>query len=54
MVKNREYFHNVYEWFTCYLFCESIQEFRERFGPNLFNGGIDCKEVLENYFNIKL
>ena len=54
MVKNRQYFHNIYEWFVCYLFCESIQEFRERFGPNLFNGGIDCKEFLENFFNIKL
>ena len=52
--KLHHYFGNVYEWFTCYLFCESIQEFRERFGPNLFNGGIDCKEFLENYFNIKL
>lgn len=54
MEKNRKHFHNIYEWFVCYLFCESIAEFKERFGPNLFNGGIDCKEFLENYFNIKL
>lgn len=52
--KNKEYFHNVYEWFVCYLFCDSIYEFQERFGRNLFNGGVDCKEFLENYFNIDL
>lgn len=54
LVKNKRYFHNVYEWFVCYLFCDSIREFRERFGPNLFNGGVDCKEFLENYFKIEL
>ena len=52
--KNRQYFHNIYEWFVFSLFCESINEFRIRFGPNLFNGGVDCKEFLENYFHIKL
>ena len=54
MWKNKRYFKNVYEWFVCYLFCDTFEEFRERFGANLFNGGIDCKEFLENYFNIKL
>ena len=54
MQKNRQYFHNIYEWFVFSLFCESINEFRIRFGPNLFNGGVDCKEFLENYFHIKL
>lgn len=52
--KNKKYFHNVYEWFVCYLFCDTFEEFRERFGPNLFNGGVDCKEFLETYFNIEL
>lgn len=52
--KNKKYFHNVFEWFVCYLFCDSFSEFQERFGPNLFDGGIDCKEFLENYFNIDL
>lgn len=52
--KIHTFFHNVYEWFTFQLFCETMQEFRERFGPNLFDEGIDCKEFLGNYFNIKL
>lgn len=52
--KCRSYFHNVYEWLTFYLFCDSLVEFRERFGANLFNGGVDCKEFLENYFKIEL
>lgn len=54
MEKNKKYFRTIYDWFVCYLFCDSIQEFRERFGPNLFDEGINCKEFLENYFNIKL
>ena len=52
--KNKYYFKNIFEWFVCYLFCDSITEFRERFGPNLFDGGIDCKKFLENYFHIDL
>lgn len=52
--KSKAYFHNVYEWLTFDLFCDSLVEFRERFGANLFNGGIDCKEFLENYFKIEL
>lgn len=54
MWKNKRYFKNVYEWFTCYLFCENIQEFRERFGKNLFGEAVDCKKFLEDYFKIKL
>lgn len=54
MWKNKKYFNNVYEWFVCYLFCDTFEEFRERFGANLFNGGIDCKKFLEDYFNIEL
>lgn len=54
MIKNRRYFRDIYEWFTCYLFCESIAEFRERFGKNLFDDGIECKQFLELYFNITL
>lgn len=52
--KSKTYFHNVYEWLTFDLFCDSLVEFRERFGANLFDGGIDCKEFLENYFKIEL
>lgn len=53
MEKNKTMFMDVYEWFVCYLFCDSIAEFRERFGPNLFDKGIDCKKFLEDYFKIK-
>jgi len=35
------------------LFCESLQDFQNKFGKNLFNDGIDCKKFLEDYFNIK-
>lgn len=49
-----KHFLNVYEWLTLDLFCDSLAEFRERFGANLFNDGVDCKEFLENYFNIEL
>ena len=55
--KNRQgqkLFDNVYEWFTMTVFTESMQEFRERFGPNLFDNGIDCKKFLEEYFKVNL
>lgn len=51
---NQKHFRDVYEWLTFYLFCDSLAEFKERFGTNLFNDGVDCKEFLENYFNIEL
>lgn len=47
-------FRNVYEWFTMTVFCDSMGEFRERFGVNLFDEGIDCKAFLEKYFNVSL
>lgn len=50
----QKHFHNVYEWLTFNLFCNSLAEFKERFGTNLFNDGEDCKQLLENYFNIEL
>lgn len=51
---NKIKFKTFYEQFTMDLFCDSIDEFQQRFGKNLFNDGIDCKQFLENYFNIKL
>ena len=47
-------FNNVFEFFTMQVFTESMQEFKERFGPNLFNDGIDCKKFLEDYFKVSL
>lgn len=52
--KSNSYFHNIYDYLTFHLFCESIDEFRERFGANLFNDGVDCKTFLESYFNVEL
>lgn len=47
-------FNNIYEIAVMDIFCNTVQEFRERFGKNLFNDGIDCKKFLEEYFNVKL
>lgn len=47
-------FNNVYEWFTMTVFCESMTEFRERFGKNLFDEAVDCKKFLEDYFKVSL
>lgn len=47
-------FDDVFQWFTMTVFTESMEEFRERFGRNLFDDGIDCKKFLEEYFNVSL
>ena len=47
-------FNKVYEWFTMTVFCESMTEFRERFGKNLFDEAVDCKKFLEDYFKVSL
>lgn len=49
----REYVKDVYEWFVLQLFCDSKEDFRIRFGRTLFNAPVNCREFLENYFNIK-
>ena len=36
------------------VFCESMTEFRERFGKNLFDEAFDCKKFLEDYFKVSL
>ena len=46
-------FNNIYELFVFTVFCQNIKEFKERFGKNLFDDGIDCKQFLEDYFKIK-
>jgi len=52
--KGEPLFNNVYEWFTMTVFCESMTEFRERFGKNLFDEAVDCKKFLEDYFKVSL
>lgn len=52
--KARQRFKDPYMWFVRDLFCDSTQEFNERFGGDLFSEPIDCKAFIEQYFNIKL
>ena len=52
--QGKKLFDNVFQWFTMTVFTESMQEFQERFGRNLFDDGIDCKKFLEDYFHVSL
>lgn len=47
-------YDDVFQWFTMTVFTDSMEEFRERFGRNLFDDGIDCKMFLEDYFKVSL
>lgn len=51
--KIASYYKDGYEWFAENLFCDNVYEFQEKFGKNLFDDGIDCKQFLEDYFDIK-
>lgn len=44
-------YDNAYEWLVCQLFTDSYDEFQQRFKQSLFK--VDCKQYLEEYFNIK-
>jgi phosphoadenosine phosphosulfate reductase len=48
------YFKDACEWFTFSLYCDNLEEFRYKFGTNMFGESIDCKQHLEQLFNIKL
>lgn len=47
------YNNNVYDWMTSQLFFDGEREFRERSGQTLFDGGIDTRQFLEDFFGIK-
>lgn len=47
-------FKDAVEWFTFTLYCDTLEEWRSKFGPTLFDEGIDCRKHLEELFNIKL
>lgn len=47
-------FNNPYDWLTSQIFCDGERQFRQQFGPTMFDDGIDCKQFLEQQFNIKL
>ena len=36
------------------LFCDTYEEYCYKLQPDIWGGRLDCKEYLENYFNIKL
>lgn len=47
------YFNDIYEKIYYQLFCVDLEDFRMKTGRTLFSDGLDCKEYLEEYFNIK-
>lgn len=50
----KRYLSDVYEWFVMHLFCDSKEDFRLKFGENIFSGKTDCRLFLEHYFDISL
>ena len=51
---NIRMFQTVYDWLTFTLYCDSIEDFRQKFGANMFGESIDTKAFLEKEFNITL
>lgn len=47
-------FGNAYNMVFHNLFCHSYAEYCYKLQPDLWGGQLNCKEYLENYFNIKL
>lgn len=47
-------FKNAAEWFTFTLYCDSLEEWNDKFGATLFYDRVNCNEFLENLFKIKI
>ena len=47
-------FKDAVEWFTFTLYCDTMEEWRDKFGPTLFDDGIDCHKLLSELFGIDL
>ena len=47
-------FKDAAEWFTFTLYCDTMEEWRDKFGPTLFDNGIDCHKHLSELFGIDL
>lgn len=47
-------FGNVYDLIYYNLFCATYEDYLSKKSPDLWGGVIDCKQLLETYFNIKL
>ena len=53
--KIHTYFANVFEWFVCNLFYDTIDDFRQKFlGVGLFANEVDSKTYLEGVFGVDL
>lgn len=47
--------NNPFKMFVCDVFCDNSRViFEDKFGKNLFDDGIDCKQFLEDVFKINL
>lgn len=47
-------FHSIYELFVHNVFFDSYDAFELSVGGGMFGDRIDCKQFLEDYFNVKL
>lgn len=47
-------FKDAVEWFTFTLYCDTMDEWNSKFGPTLFDDGINCHDYLENLLDIKI
>lgn len=47
-------FKDAVEWFTFTLYCDTMDEWRDKFGPTLFDSGIDCRQHLSDLFGIEI
>ena len=48
------YFKDACEWFAYTLYCDNLEEFRYKFGTDIFGESIDCKQHLSELFGIDL
>lgn len=51
--KNCKFDGDVYAYFVSHVFASSYEDFLNRYKNSLF-GRADCKDALQNYFNVKL
>lgn len=48
------YLKDASDWFVMSLYCDSVADFKKKFGATLLTPPIDCKAFLEEQFGIKL
>lgn len=52
--KTKEKYGSAYNLVYMNMFCTSFADYVYKLQPDIWGGRLDCKEYLENYFNIKL